>query len=159
MTPRKPQAGDHYRYIGELPLGVDAGQLLPGTIVTIRNVGDEDKPKGVLAAEEKGGHDDTEDAVIIEWEAPGTVIIDMKEVPYQRPEVVYGPDGNAELDDNGKPRVEMRDRKRAVPVLGHGTVIRAMSIGLRGRDFTDAAGQPQHFPAFNELFEEAPDAG
>lgn len=154
MTPRKPQAGDRYRYVGELPLGIDAGQLLPGAIVTIRNVGTEEKPAGVLPADEPGAHDDTEDAVIIEWEAPGTVITDVKEVPYQRPEIVKGADGNPELDENGKPRVEMVDRKRAVPTMGYGTIIRAMSIGLRGRDYTDAAGQPQRFPGFNEIFEE-----
>jgi hypothetical protein len=155
MTPRKPQAGDRYRYVGELPLGVDAGQLLPGTIVTIRNVGSEEKPLGVLPAGEKGAHDDTEDAVVVEWEAPGTVITEVKEEPYERPEVVHGPDGNPLLDDNGELRIEPRPRKRSIPVLGHGTVSRAMSIGLNGRDFVDAAGQTQTFPSFNKLFEEA----
>jgi hypothetical protein len=154
MTPRKPQAGDRYRYVGELPLGVDAGALLPGTVVTIRNVGTEEKPKGVLSADEKGGHDDTEDSVIVEWEAPGTVITEMKEEPYQRPEVVRGGDGNPLVDENGELRVEMRDRKRAVPVMAYGTVSRAMSIGLNGREFTDAAGERQTFPSFNEIFEE-----
>lgn len=154
MPARKPKPGDRYRFVGATPLGIDNGALLPGTIVTIRNVGTEDKPLGVLPAEEPGAHDGAEDAVVVEWEAPGTVVVEMREEPYQRAEVVVE-DGEVALDSSGKPRTVLVDRAKAIPVLGYGTVNRAMSIGLDGRDFTNAAGKPDHFPAFDEMFEEA----
>lgn len=157
MPTRKPKPGDRFRFVGATPLGIDNGALLPGTIVTIRNLGTDDKPVGVLPAEEPGAHDDTEDAVVIEWEAPGTVVVEMREEPFQRAELVIDLDGNGNkviaVDDEGRPRTELVDRKRAIPVLGYGTVPRAMSIGLSGRDFVNAAGQDDHFPAFDELFE------
>lgn len=155
MPARKPKPGEQFRYVGLTPLGNDHGALLPGTIVTIRNLGTDDKPVGVLTADTPGGHDDTEDAVIIEWEAPGTVVVDTVEEPYQRPEFVKDGQGGILLDGEGRPQVELRDRVKAVHVLGYGTIPRSMSIGLDGRDFTNAAGQADHFPAFDELFEEA----
>lgn len=74
--PSKPQAGDRYVYTGEEPIGVDAGALLPGTVVTLRNVGTEDEPSAVVKADEPGAHDDRSDAVVVVWEAPSIVIGD-----------------------------------------------------------------------------------
>lgn len=129
MAPRKPKAGDVYRYVGATPLGIDAGALLPGTEVTVREV---------VEADEPGAHDGTEDAVVVEWEAPGTVVTDVAEEPYTE-----------ELDDGST-----RERRRAVPTLAYGTITRAMSIGLNGRDYTAADGTPATMPPFRDLFEE-----
>lgn len=57
-------AGDTYTYSGEEPIGVDAGALTPGTTVTVRET---------VAAGDPGAHDDSEDCVVIEWEAPALV--------------------------------------------------------------------------------------
>lgn len=146
MPPRKPKAGDVYRYVGTTPLGIDAGALLPGTEVTVREVVEAGTP---------GAHDNTEDAVVVEWEAPGTVTTEVREEPYERPEVVRDAQGNARLAADGTPEVRMVERRRAVPVLGYGTVSRAMSIGLEGRDYTGPDGAPATFPPFRDLFEEA----
>lgn len=146
MPARKPKPGGRYRYVGAIPLGVDAGQLLPGTVVTVREVVD---------ADEIGAHDGNEDAVVIEWEAPGTVVVDMHEEPYQRPEVVVEPDGSIAVDTTtGAPLTVLVDRKRAVPEYGYGTILRAMSVGLDGRDYTDLNGRPAHFAPFSDLFAE-----
>lgn len=146
MPPRKPKAGDVYRYLGPAPLGIDAGALLPGTEVTVT---------AVVPADEAGAHDDSEDAVVISWEVPGTVTTEMREESYQRPEVMVDGQGNALTEADGSPKIQMVERKRAIPVLGYGTVSRSMSIGLDGRDYTGPDGQPATFPPFRDLFEEA----
>lgn len=64
MAKAKPQADQTYTYSAEEPVGVDAGALTPGTKVTIREV---------VAADEPGAHDASEDAVVVEWEAPALV--------------------------------------------------------------------------------------
>lgn len=51
-----------YEYVGDT-IGVNA-DMKPGTVVTVREVVDADTP---------GAHDDSEDAVVIEWETPSLV--------------------------------------------------------------------------------------
>lgn len=58
--------GKSYTYNGE-PIGVDAGALTPGTVVTVRET---------VPAGEPGAHDDTEDAVVVEWTSPALVRTD-----------------------------------------------------------------------------------
>lgn len=60
----QPKAGGAFKYNGTDPIGSDSGALVPGTKVTVREI----VPAGV-----KGAHDDTEDAAVIEWEAPALV--------------------------------------------------------------------------------------
>lgn len=147
MAPRKPKAGDEYVYVGSAPLGIDNGALLPGTTVTVREYVDAGEP---------GAHDDEEDAIVVEWDAPGTVITDMVEEDYSRPEPrIDAATGELVLDDDNNPIIDLVPRKRAVPILGYGTIRRAMSIGVNGRDYTDAAGRPATFPPFADLFTEA----
>lgn len=65
MAARKPQEGDVYTLNAEAEaIGVDAGALVPGTTVTVREV---------VPAAEPGAHDDSEDAVVVEWGAPSLV--------------------------------------------------------------------------------------
>lgn len=143
MPARKPKKGDQYRFVGPQPLGA-GGALLPETIVTVREFVD---------AGEIGAYDDQEDSVVIEWEQPGVVVTGMREEPYQRPEVVKNPDGSPATDEYGNVRVELVDRLQAIPQLGYGSNVRAMSIGVVGRDFTDAEGRPATLPPFSDLFE------
>lgn len=49
------------------PLGSDANALFPGQVVTVRET---------VPASEPGAHDDSEDAVVIEWEMPSLVRTD-----------------------------------------------------------------------------------
>lgn len=58
-----PEAGDKYVYRGD-GIGIDAGRLAAGTSVTVREVVPADVP---------GAHDDSEDAVVIEWQSPTVV--------------------------------------------------------------------------------------
>ena len=53
-----PKAGDQYRLNADF--GVDA-QVKAGTVVTVREV---------VKAATKGAHDDSEDAVVVEFDAP-----------------------------------------------------------------------------------------
>lgn len=64
MAKPKPKAEEMFTYTAEAPIGVDAGALLPGTKVKVREIVD---------AGEKGAHNDKDDAVVIEWEAPALV--------------------------------------------------------------------------------------
>lgn len=59
-----PKAGGSFKYNGDEPIGTDSGALVPGTQVTVREI---------VAAGEKGAHDDSEDAAVIEWDAPALV--------------------------------------------------------------------------------------
>jgi hypothetical protein len=154
MPKRTPKAGDEYVYVGSVPIGIDAGALLPGTTVTVREVVDAGEP---------GAYDDTEDAVVVEWDAPGVVITHVDEEPYQRPEVrLDTTTREAVLDDNGDLIVDLVDRRRAVPRLGYGTIRRATSIGLVGRtvDADPSIGRtsPITLLPFHELFELAKEA-
>ncbi len=56
----KPQAGDSYELTGET-IGNPPNEVKTGTVVTVREV---------VAADEAGAHDDTEDAVVVEYEVP-----------------------------------------------------------------------------------------
>lgn len=64
MATRKPQTGETYTLSADEPIGVDAGALVPGTSVIVREV---------VPAGEPGAHDDSEDAVVVEWSAPALV--------------------------------------------------------------------------------------
>lgn len=64
MARRTVSEGAEYTYSGENPIGADAGALVPGTKITVRET--------VLAGE-KGAHNDTEDSVVILWDAPALV--------------------------------------------------------------------------------------
>lgn len=46
------------------PLGADANALFPGQAVTVREI---------VPADQPGAHDDSEDAVVVEWEVPDRV--------------------------------------------------------------------------------------
>jgi hypothetical protein len=60
MPSAKPAAGGRYRYTGtEL-----YGDLAPDELVTVREV---------VPADEPGAHDNSEDAVVVEWEVPSRV--------------------------------------------------------------------------------------
>lgn len=61
---RNPQAGEVYTFTGDTPLGADAGALLPGARVTVRET---------VTASTPGAHDDSETAAVVEWEAPSLV--------------------------------------------------------------------------------------
>lgn len=58
------EPGDRYTYSGKAPIGADAGALVPGTAVRIRET---------VPAGEPGAHDDSEDSIVIEWDAPALV--------------------------------------------------------------------------------------
>lgn len=70
--PRKstPKAGDTYRLSAD-NLGDGPGAIYAGQSVTVREV---------VPANEAGAHDDTEDAVVIEWNEPGPVMGDDRKV-------------------------------------------------------------------------------
>lgn len=146
----KPKEGATYRYTGDLPLGADQGALLPGTEVTV---------VAVVPAKEAGAYDDTDDAVVIEWDAPGVVITETREEPYMRPEFVMAPDGNPVVGDDGQALVEVRERKRVIPRLGHGTIRRRMSVGIAGEQGRQTSIGPVDLPGFNDIFEVVRDAG
>lgn len=63
----KPQEGADFTYDGAEPIGVDSGALMPGTVVTVREV---------VAAKESGAHNHREDAAVIEWDAPALIRVD-----------------------------------------------------------------------------------
>lgn len=64
MAKAKPQAEQTFTYAADAPIGVDAGALTPGTKVVIRET---------VPADEPGAHDSSEEAVVIEWDAPALV--------------------------------------------------------------------------------------
>lgn len=73
---KTPKAGDSFRLTQD-NLGDGPGAIYAGQQVTVREVVDADQP---------GAHDDSEDAVVIEWTEPGPVRGDdgrvkMGEVP------------------------------------------------------------------------------
>ena len=59
-----PKQGDTYTFSAAEPIGVDANALFPGQQITVREVVD---------AGEVGAHDSSEDAVVVEWDAPALV--------------------------------------------------------------------------------------
>lgn len=139
MAKAKPKEGQRYRYSGEAPLGTDQGALLAGTEVEVL---------AVVPAGDTGAYDDTDESVVIQWEAPGTVVTDQREEPYLRAEHI--------LDAQGNPTGETTavERKRVVPILGHGTVKRSMSIGLSGEKARTTSIGEVDLPAFADIFEE-----
>lgn len=66
MPRSKPEVGGTYRLTGG-GIGDGAGAIYPGQVVTVREV---------VAADEPGAHDSTEDAVVVEWSEPGPVMGD-----------------------------------------------------------------------------------
>jgi hypothetical protein len=64
MAKAAPKQGETYTFTGDAPLGADAGALLPGASVEIREV---------VAADEVGAHDSSEAAAVVEWDAPSLV--------------------------------------------------------------------------------------
>lgn len=56
--------GSEFTYSGEASIGADAGALVPGSKVRVREQ---------VAADEKGAHDGSEDCVVIVWDAPSLV--------------------------------------------------------------------------------------
>lgn len=66
MAKSKPAAGDTYSLTGG-GIGGGAGALYPGQVVTVREV---------VPADEPGAHDNSEDAVVVEWTEPGPVLGD-----------------------------------------------------------------------------------
>lgn len=60
-----PEAGDKYTYKGEEQIGNDGP--VPGAEVRFREK---------VSADTPGAHDDKEDAVVIEWDAPSIVRTD-----------------------------------------------------------------------------------
>lgn len=64
MARRKVSEGSEYTYTGSDPIGADAGALVSGTKVTIRDI---------VPAGEMGAHDNVEDSVVIVWPAPALV--------------------------------------------------------------------------------------
>lgn len=57
---KAPSEGDRYRFTADA-VGTDAGRVSPGTVVTVREV---------VPASEPGAHDDSSDAVVVEWTEP-----------------------------------------------------------------------------------------
>lgn len=71
MATTKPKVGATYRFLGVIgdgdertPLGADANALVPGEVVTVRELVD---------AGEIGAYDDSADSVVIEWTMPSLV--------------------------------------------------------------------------------------
>lgn len=67
---RTPKAGDKFRLAAD-NLGDGPGAIYAGQGVTVREF---------VPASESGAHDDTEDAVVIEWTEPGPVMGDDRKV-------------------------------------------------------------------------------
>ena len=65
MAIANPKAGEKYKFTGTEPIGADAGALLPGAAIEIREF---------VAADEKGAHDSSENAAVVEWDAPSLVL-------------------------------------------------------------------------------------
>jgi hypothetical protein len=65
MAKANPKSGETYTFTGEAPLGADAGALLPGAEVEVREF---------VAADEVGAHDNSEAAAVVEWDAPSLVM-------------------------------------------------------------------------------------
>jgi hypothetical protein len=66
MAPRRQTLteGDTYRYTAEEPFGNDAGAIMPGTVVTVRETVDAATP---------GAGNSNEDCVVVEFDAPALV--------------------------------------------------------------------------------------
>ena len=131
MTTPSPAPGARYTYNGE-QLGQRAeAALLPGTLVTVREV----VPAGV-----SGAHTDTEDAVVIEWEQEGQVIVSTRFENRGAPVIATADDGTMLTDENGQPAYRMESRQVPVHEYGTGTILRAMSVSLDhfAADFTEA---------------------
>lgn len=56
--------GAAYRFDGETPIGIDSNALPVDQVVEVREV---------VQADITGAHDDSEDAVVVEWDAPALV--------------------------------------------------------------------------------------
>lgn len=121
------EPGTRFRYVGNEPLGQGPGTLFPGTVVNVREV---------VPADEPGAHDDQEDAVVIEWEEEDVVVTGIK-------------GHKSYTDEDG------REREKPVFSFGKGPILRAMSVGLDGKEeFVGRRGNtiPAMSP-FHELFE------
>jgi hypothetical protein len=129
-VPNPPAVGATYTYSGETAIGVGPGSLAPGTPVRVREVVPADVP---------GAHDDTEDAVVIEWDEEDAVVTDVRTEPYVETVPRLAAGGGVATDDKGNPIMDERNRSRVVPVLGRGPCTRAMSIGAEqfATDFTE----------------------
>lgn len=64
-----PTKGSRYTFTGDT-IGNDAGRIVTNTVVTVREV---------VPAATTGAHDDSEDAVVVEWQEPALGVNDQGE--------------------------------------------------------------------------------
>lgn len=131
MPPTTPSPGQTFTYNGEqLGQRIDAA-LLPGTVVTVREV----VPAGTT-----GAHTDTEDSVVIEWEQEGQIIVNTTFENRGAPTLATADDGSVITDEKGQATYRMESRQVPVHEFGTGTIPRAMSVSLAhfAADFTEA---------------------
>lgn len=72
----RPRPGDRFEFVAE-SIGNDAGRIVTGTVVTVRET---------VKADTIGAHDDSADAVVVEWDAPALGTDDNGE-----PTIVHAP--------------------------------------------------------------------
>lgn len=60
-----PEVGERFRL--SAPLGAGTGALIRGQVVTVREF---------IEASTKGAHDDSEDALVVEWDEPAQILGD-----------------------------------------------------------------------------------
>lgn len=131
MVKKSSESEDTYQYIGD-QLGERADTaLMPGTLVTVRERVD----AGTL-----GAHTDSENAVVVEWEAQAQVITSTSLRPESVPQVTMGENGLPLYNSDGSPKLTLVQREIPVHEFGTGTVVRAMSVSEErfAADFQEA---------------------
>lgn len=131
MPKSSPKQGGTYTYEGERIGQRDDTALYPGTVVTVREV---------VPADVKGAHNDNEDAVVIEWEAEGQIIVETKFEKRAAPVIATSDDGNVLMDADNNPVFKLQTQEVPVHTFGTGSVPRAMSFGVKqfAADFKEA---------------------